>query len=338
MRIGLCREPNCAKAAGAEPIEIYPGPGEYCPECGGSLEPAQPAGPPERELISREAYQQAHDRMMASLGPPPPPRRPGRAVVVAAIAGAVVVAGLAFALLRPVAAGRAGADTVRVCTSSITERLARDVVRSYAAASGTPAARFGSADASGGCDVRFAARAGTPAGAIAHDGIVAVVNPQNGIARLSEDQVRRIVSGRTTDWAQAGGKAGAIVVLLPDDATDELRALGATLLRGVTLGGGVRRLPTSADVVRTVAGASGRNAIGLVAFSAAVPAKVLALGNAPAPSVLSIAQHRYPLALALTVEPEGSPPGAAAGLVGYAHSDQAQAIVVRDGLVAKKGF
>jgi PBP superfamily domain len=335
MRIGLCREPNCAKAAGAEPIEIYPGPGEYCPECGGSLEPA---GPPERELISREAYQQAHDRMMASLGPPPPPRRPGRAVVVAALAGAAVVAGLAFALLRPVAAGRAGADTVRVCTSSITERLARDVVRSYAAASGTPAARFGSADASGGCDVRFAARAGTPAGAIAHDGIVAVVNPQNGIARLSEDQVRRIFTGGPTDWAQAGGKAGAIVVLLPDDATDEVRALTATLLHGAKPGGGVRRLPTSADVVRTVAGASGRNAIGLVAFSAAVPAKVLALGSAPAPSVLSIAEHRYPLALAITVEPEGSPPGAAAGLVDYAHSDQAQAIVVRDGLVAKKGF
>ena len=351
MKIGLCREPSCAKAAAAEPIELYPGPGEYCPECGGALEPAQPAplapavpveaaAPPERDLISREAYQQAHDRLMASLEPPPPapPRRSKRTAIVAVAAVAVVAAGVALALLRPVAAGRTGADTVRVCSSSITERLARDVVRSYAAGSGTPASRFGPGE-NGACDVRFAARAGGQAdGAIGHDGIVAVVNPQNGIARLSEDQVRRIFSGGTTDWTQAGGKAGAIVALLPDDATDEARALAATLLRGAKPGGGVRRLPTSADVVRTVASASGRNAIGLVAFSAAVPAKVLALGSAPAPSVLSIADHRYPLALTITVEPEGSPPGAATGLIGYAHSEQAQAIVVRDGLVAKKGF
>lgn len=385
VKTGVCRAPGCAKAASAEPIALYPGPGEHCPNCGSRLEPVAPSqpeapapplpepvaaerpaadapappapappaagtpdppvsGPPEaagavrpEQLISLEAYQRAHERMMASLAPAPAPKRrwPVRAM---AFAGAGIVAVAVGLALGPVLAGRGAGGTVRVCSSSITARLARDVVRSYAAASGVPAARFGEAD-EGGCDVRFAARASGPsAEAVAHDGIVVVANPQNGLARLSEDQVRRIFSGRVSDWAQVGGEPGPIVALLPGDATDEARALAATLLRDAPPGGGVRRLPFSADVVREVASASGRRAIGLVAFSAAVPAKVLALGDAPAPSVLSIAEHRYPLALAVTVEPGDSPRGGAAGLIDYAHSEQAQAIVVRDGLIARKGF
>jgi hypothetical protein len=373
VKTGLCREPSCAKAASGEPIALYPGPGEHCPTCGSRLEPvgATPPEPPrpseaaeppnhappepaasagpqhvaavQPDLITLEAYQRAHERMMATLAPAaPPPRRslPGLLVAVGATvlaAGIVLVGGVALGLLHP-AAGRAGADTVRVCGSSITERLARDVARSYAAGSGLPASRFGGE--AGGCDVRFAARAGGAApGAVAHDGIVIVVNPQNTLARLTQDEVRRIYTGGLTDWSQAGWARGAIEVLLPDDASDEARALSATILRGATPAASVRRLPSSADVVRVIASASGRRTIGVVAFSAAVPAKVLALAGAPAPSVISIAQHRYPLALSITVDPEGNTPrGGASGLVDYAHSEQAQAIVVRDGLIAKKGF
>jgi hypothetical protein len=355
VKTGVCRAPGCAKAATGERMAIYAGPGEHCPACGGRLEPAssapsealatKPAPKDEPEPISPEAYQRAHERMMASLAPAaPPPSRGmppnlalGAGISVAAVA-IVLVGAVALGLVHPAALGRAGADTVRVCGSSITERLAGDVVRSYAAANGLPDNRFGGE--AGGCDVRFAARPGAPAAdAIAHDGIVIVVNPQNGLARLSDDQVRRIFTGGLTDWAQAGGAGGPIEALLPDDASDEARALAATLLRDAKPAASVRRLPSSADVVRIVAGAGGRRTIGLVAFSAAVPAKVLSLGDAPAPSVLSIAQHRYPLALSITVEPEGSPPReGASGLVDYAQSDQAQAIVVRDGLIAKKGF
>src|SRR5579884_3633407 len=36
--LGLCRNPECAKAASGEPVEFYAGPGQYCPECGKALE------------------------------------------------------------------------------------------------------------------------------------------------------------------------------------------------------------------------------------------------------------------------------------------------------------
>ena len=336
MKTGVCREPTCPNAASAEPIEIYSGPGEYCPECGERLEPVAAAPVP----LSQEAFEQARARMMSSLAPAAPPRaRPNRGAIVA-IAAAVLAVGAGFAVLRTVAAGHSAAGAVHVCHSDLTERLASDVVRSYAAKSGTPASRFALDAGEGACGVRFSARADAKAErGIAHDGIVAVVNPQNPLARLSQDQLRRIFGGALTDWSRVGGRPGAIAALLPDDATDEGRALAATLLRGTKLGRDVRRLPSSAEIVRAVAGARGRATIGLVAFSAAVPAKVLALGDAPAPSVLSIANHRYPLSLTIAVDPEGSAHEAAAdGLVDYARSDEAQSIVVRDGLVAKKGF
>ncbi len=338
MTTGVCSTPACRHAAGAEPVEIYPGPGQYCPACGERLEPLADAVP---EPITLEAYEHARERMLTSLAEAPPARRGSKRVaVLAAVAFALAVAaGFGVVAVWPAVIGRPAAAGVQVCGSSLTERLARDMVRSYAAKSGTPGSQFVVAGG-GACDVRFSARAGGGAdAAIAHDGIVAVVNPQNPLARLSAGQLRRIVAGGATDWSQVGGRRGAIVALLPGGETDEGRALAETLLRGVTPGSGVRRLGSSAEIVRVVASASGRGTIGLVAFSAAVPAKVLALGSAPAPSVLSIASHRYPLSLAVTAGAEGSSRDAAAiGLVDYAHSDEAQSIVVRDGLIAKRGF
>src|SRR5579885_1185415 len=39
---GICRYPECPKAASGERIELYAGPGQYCPECGKTLEPIAP--------------------------------------------------------------------------------------------------------------------------------------------------------------------------------------------------------------------------------------------------------------------------------------------------------
>ena len=47
MTAGLCRNEACSLAAEANPVERYPGPGEYCPQCGERLEPLslrEPAG------------------------------------------------------------------------------------------------------------------------------------------------------------------------------------------------------------------------------------------------------------------------------------------------------
>ena len=39
MTTGICRNVACENARSATPVELYPGPGEYCPQCGERLEP-----------------------------------------------------------------------------------------------------------------------------------------------------------------------------------------------------------------------------------------------------------------------------------------------------------
>ncbi|MDQ6943781.1 MAG: substrate-binding domain-containing protein, partial [Candidatus Eremiobacteraeota bacterium] len=258
---------------------------------------------------------------------------------VALVAASVAVAAIAaVAVLRPTAAQRPPvSNALHVCRSGMTERFAADVVHAYAEKAGVPRSRFDLTQ-SGPCDVRFAAqRSAKGADVLGRDGIVVVVNPQNPLTRLSQDDVRLIFSGAITDWAEFGEPPGRIVAIVPAEISDEAQTLAHTLLAHSKTGAGVRRVVTSADVVRAVVSPGGRGSIGLVAFSAAVPAKVLALAPMPAPSSLSIGDRRYALSVALTVESASHAAGAA-GLAAYARSEDAQAIVLRDGFVPKQGI
>ena len=355
MTTGVCRNQACPNGQAAVRVERYPGPGEYCPECGSLLDDASPqptprrAPPPEpsplreappepapRRPTALEELQRLESLQTAAAPARPGPARSQRRSVIAGI-GVLAAAVLAVGVIRAMAVGGPG-GAIHVCGSSMTERFAADVVRAYAAASRTPAARF--APSTTDCDVRFAAtRTTSTNGLVGHDGIVAVVNPQNPLGQLTEQQLRMIFTGEITDWSQIGGAPGHIVPILTSDTSDEAQAIMAGLLRGRELANTVRRVKTSPDVVHTVTSGNGRNSIGLAAFSAAVPAKVLKLAALPAPSVLSIGEHRYPLTVTVSVAAEhpshGSPPTA---LAEFAQSDAAQAIAMRDGIIPRKGF
>ncbi|MEO7038791.1 MAG: substrate-binding domain-containing protein [Candidatus Elarobacter sp.] len=386
MTTGVCRNPECSNGKDAIPVERYPGPGEYCPECGNLLDEAPPepaavlpptpepvavaaplpepaAATPSREPVATAAHApeaaaggtppgatpepplrrlsslEELQRLENTLPPPEPAPAPGRPnrrnlIVAAGVVAAIIAA---VAVIRPMAIGGPG-GTIHVCRSSMTERFALDVIRAYAEQTRTPASRFEMATT--GCDVRFATvRANSADGLIGHDGVVVVVNPQNPLTQLSEQQLRMVFTGEIKDWSELGEPPGRIVPILPADSSDESQALMAGMLRGRQLAQYERRVPTSADVVRTVTSGRGRGSIGLVAFSAAVPGKVVRLSALPVPSVLSIGDYRYPLTLALTVAPEStSRDTSLAALVQFARSDSAQAIAMRDGIIPRKGF
>src|ERR1700730_9593270 len=65
MTQGICRNPTCPTAANATPVERYPGPGEYCPECGELLEPV---APPQNEAPA------SRNEAPPSRNEAPPPR------------------------------------------------------------------------------------------------------------------------------------------------------------------------------------------------------------------------------------------------------------------------
>ena len=346
MTTGICRNAACAGAREAKPVELYPGPGEYCPECGDALEPLAPAAgtapaapaAPFGGLTALEALAQFDAGVPPAEAPVPAPRSHTRKRIALVAASVTVAAVAAVALLRPtVAKPPAVSNAVHVCRSSVTEHFAADVVYAYAEKTGVAPARFEVARG-GRCDVRFAVKQAVTSGdVVGRDGVVVVVNPQNPLTRLTEDDVRLIFSGAITDWAEFGEPPGRIVPIMPAAASDEAQTLARTLFAKGGAGTGARRLASSADVVRAVVSPGGRGTIGLVAFSAAVPAKVIALAPFPAPSSLSIGDRRYALSAALTVE-SVSRDGTAAALAAFARSDDAQAIVLHDGFVPKRGI
>jgi hypothetical protein len=260
----------------------------------------------------------------------PPPLAPMRWLWIGL---AIIVLGIAaMVIARSAAATTAG---VSVCPAPSAANLAADLVRGYTAKAGVPAARFALVNA-GKCDVRFTITSDTDA-LIARDGVVAIVNPLNPVSHLSESQIRSIFNGSIHDWSELGGSPGPIVPMLTDAGSDEAKVLASTLFYNVAIDGRVRRSGTSADVTRAVAGVNreNRGAIGLVAFSAAIPAKVVPLTYLPSPSVLSISTNHYPyiMNIGVQVAATGIGKAAATGLVAFAHSSDGAAVIAKDGFV-----
>ncbi len=323
---------------------MYDGPGKFCPECGEALTPDPPSVTPTvapTPPVEPRAAERTNG--VPTNGVAPLPResaRPAaskmltRIAIVAIGAGAVA---LGFGLT-----GRFTTPAVRVCDSTLTARAVADIVGAYAGKAGVPMSRFGigPAAAGDGCDVRFwiAPPGNDAAQTVANDGIVAVVHPENPVRRLSQSQVRDIFSGRVTDWSQVGGRHDAIHALLPGDDSDEFRFLSATLLRGVTISPRVDRM-SSNDIVRSIAGASGRRDVGIVGFGAASPARVIALGSGSIPSAVSIIDHRYPWSVRVLVGSDRPKPSSeVAELIAFARSGDGQSLIVRSGLLSAKGF
>jgi hypothetical protein len=337
--LGICTNAECIELK-LGPVERYPGPGQYCPNCGDLLQLYDPQKPP-RWCTSELPVIAA-----------PPVHTPSTWFKRRSIVGVLILAIGASALLftaHTSASERSSAATMfGVCGSSVTDRLARDIVGAFVAQNQAYANRIEVRDTD--CAIRFStaldaghpgnaartfrwrARAAAPGSMLGHDGVVAIVNPENPVSRLTVEQLRQVYAGKVRNWAVLHGTNGPMEIYLPAGATDEARIVSSAILHGRPVGSSVIRLPASADVVRAVVAANGRNRIGIVAFSTAVPAKVVALQPFPAPSLLSIGDKQYPLTIGVTVDALQSAQWVS-GLLAYATTADAKALAVRDGFV-----
>ena len=343
--LGICKTVECLHA-GRGPVELYDGPGRFCPKCGDLLQRYDPDAP----SWSPPPQQTAAADVAAPAPPPaapskaPEPRRLRlRGVRWYAVSATVVVTG-AVLVMGAMAAGLTGggAPVVAVCGTSMTDRVMRDVLHAFDAQKLASGNRFEVRTTD--CAVRFGVRLSNVykgrrhTGVLGNDGIVTIVNPQNSVSELNNDDLRKIVTGEVTNWSAVGGRSQPIVVYLPAAGTDEALVVADTLLKGSPVGSSVVRVPSSADAVRAVVKANGAGAIALVAFSSAVPGKVVALRGQPSPSVLSIGEEQYPLSVELTVASTDPSHDASSGsLLRYADSNDAKAIAQRDGIIPVNG-
>jgi ABC-type phosphate transport system substrate-binding protein len=245
------------------------------------------------------------------------------------IAGAVLAAALATGAL----AGGAQflpAFGVRVCATTMTDQIANAIVGAYSQQHGAWPYHFAvTRPGDLACDVRFFTASGRHTeSVIARDAVVAVVNPQNAIARLDALQARAVLTGKITDWTQLGGHPGPIAAAVPDDGSDEAHEVAERVMAGQPLAPKVTRTRSAADIVRWVSSPSGAGAMGFVPFSAALPAKVLALRGSPPASTLSIADERYPMTVRILASSDfRTPSHPAAALIAFARSAGAADLV-----------
>ncbi len=311
---GFCTNAKCPRAERREEIERYPGPGQYCPDCG-ELLASSPVPPPSAPLPRRNPI-----RMLTAAA---------AAIAILVVVTAVIVVPLVPAL------------GVRVCDSSMTAQIANATVETYSRQHRVwPYHYTVTRPGDDACDVRFgAAFSGSGDAVIARDGVVAVVNPQNPIARLEVDQLRGILTGKIVDWSQLGGPRGAIMAVVPEDGSDETDVLIRKVTQGSHFGAHVIRMPAGAPITRFVSSPSGARAIGIVPFSLATPAKVLALGGAPPPSQLSIANERYALTVLLLAQSDfRSPRPPAKALLATARSSSgANGLLGQPALITRSG-
>jgi hypothetical protein len=315
---GRCMNERCSGAARVEPIERYPGPGQYCPDCG--------------ELLVGVADKEAP--LPRAPNVPAAQSRGRRPVVV--IAGAIIVF-IALACSVLIGTRSLGALRVRVCTSTMTDGVAKELIRTYSARGTWPFHYDMTRPGDLACDVRFwVASNGNGESLLARDGVVAVVNPQNTTSQLDISQLRDILAGRIVNWSQVGAQPGPIAVAVPDDSSDEAHFVANGVMLGAPIGPHVVRGLPASQIVGLVSSPSGRGWIGIVPFSAALPAKVLALGKSPPPSTLSIADGRYPMSARIMAESDFRHPSRpAAWLIAFARSAAAEDAFARAGVTGK---
>ena len=126
-------------------------------------------------------------------------------------------------------------------------------------------------------------------------GIAAIVSPANRVPSLTVRQLRGVLSGQIRDWAELGGLAGAIRVVLVD-ARENASDAPQGVLTGLDVSASAQPVESETAVAAAVAGDPA--AIGLVSVASAGAARALALadgGAAIAPTPFNIASEDYPL-------------------------------------------
>ena len=180
----------------------------------------------------------------------------------------------------------------------------------------------------------------SPAGAFSQtvfalDPLAVTVAFTNPVGALTQAQVREIYAGRVENWAELGGRDGAVMPF-----SREVGAESRMAFERWALGDGTR-LTRNALIVSTDRGMvesleSTPGGIGYALLRALSPnVRPLRLDGEP-PSAAAVQQGRYPLVLPVAAITAGPPSDGAAAFVAYLRGRQGQTIIQSAGLVAAR--
>ena len=167
---------------------------------------------------------------------------------------------------------------------------------------------------------------------VAMDGIAVIVHPTNPVQELTREQIKAIYTGKISNWSEAGGKKGKIVVVSRDSASGTFEAFNHLALDGERVRPDSLLNASNNAVAMTVANTPG--AIGYIGLGYLSP-KVKSLKvDGVEPTKENVVNGSYVLARKLFMYTNGEPKGTVKQFIDFVLSDDGQKLVDKAGFVA----
>lgn len=171
------------------------------------------------------------------------------------------------------------------------------------------------------------------------DGLAIVVNPKNGIDRLSKEQLGLIYSGQVNNWSQVGGTDLPISLYARDENSGTWDSFKNMVLgKRFSLSESAQRFESSEDLVNHVLNSQG--GIGFIGMAFVGKSKLLAISDGPTqafkPTQLTVATEDYALSrrLFFYTQSQSSNPYVKE-FVEFAQGIKGQSIVRQQGFISQ---
>ena len=167
---------------------------------------------------------------------------------------------------------------------------------------------------------------------VAFDGIAVIVNENSPLDALTARQIERIFTGDINDWAAVGGKPGRISIYTRNTSSGTYSDFKELAMKRRDYAGSSQKMAGNEQIAAEVA--KNPNGIGYVglAYMETPGTKVVAI-DGHKPTKEAVLAKQYPYARPTFFYTNGEPSGEAAEFIGFALSDEGQAIVERVGFV-----
>jgi phosphate transport system substrate-binding protein len=175
---------------------------------------------------------------------------------------------------------------------------------------------------------------------VAYDALAVIVNPANGVSKLTREQLEGIFTGKIKNWKEVGGADMNIVPYSRETSSGTYEFFKESVLKNKNYMNGIMSMPATGSIVQSVG--QTRGAIGYVGL-AYLNDKVKALQVSydggktyVAPSVENARNKSYPVVRPLYYYYEKSAEGSVKPFIDYVLSPEGQKIVSEVGFITVK--
>ncbi len=169
---------------------------------------------------------------------------------------------------------------------------------------------------------------------VALDGIAVIVHPSNPVDELSKAQIKKIYTGKISNWKEVGGKKMKITIISRDSASGTFETFNELALDKEKVRPDALLQASNQAVAQTVSRTPGAiGYVGLGYLSSSV--KGIALDGVE-PTKENVVNGSYQFARKLFMYTDGKPKGLVKSFIDFVLSEEGQKLVKKSGYVSLK--